>query len=277
MKKIIAAVDALHFTENELRSYRYVADKARGHLTILFLENIAGESVLQTTTLETGYLNYSDLYAESVKIRQEKAEENRKFLVNFYRDNCMDVTVRPLPGVPATEVLAESRFADLLLVRNNTSFAVLNETNPPVFVKDMLADAECPVMIIPETVHYFTEIIFTYNGTLSSMYSIRQFTQIFNDLSEVPVKVVYVQEKDNKALPSGKLLKEYLMSHYEDVVFESLKGKPSAELLAQTMHKPRSVITFGAYGRSKTSRFFHHSDSDSILRTANIPLFITHP
>jgi nucleotide-binding universal stress UspA family protein len=276
MKKIIAAVDALNFTENELRSYRYIADKARGHLTILFLENIAGESILQTTTLETGYLNYSDLYAESVKIRQEKAEENRKHLVNFYRDNCMDVTVRPLPGVPATEVLAESRFADLLLVRNNTSFATINDTNPPVFIKDMLADAECPVMILPETVHYFKEIVFTYNGTASSTYAIRQFTQIFDGLSEVPVKVLYVQEKDNKALPSGKLIKEYLTRHYEEVVFESLEGTPSAELLAQTMHRTSCVITFGAYGRSRTSRFFHRSGSDSILRTANVPLFITH-
>lgn len=277
MKKIIAAVDALNFTEKELRGYRYIADKARGHLTILFLENIAGESILQTTTLETGYLNYSDLYAESVKAREEKAEENRKRLVSFYRDNCMDVTIRPLPGVPASEVLAESRFADLLLVRNNTSFAMLNETNPPVFVREMLADAECPVMILPEDVHYFEEIIFTYNGTASSMYAIRQFSQLFDDLSEVPVKVVYIQEKDNKAIPSGKLVKEYLNSHYENVVFDSLEGKPSAELLAQTTHKTHSVITFGAYGRSKTSRFFHRSESDSILRTANIPLFITHP
>lgn len=277
MKKIIAAVDALNFTEQELKSYRYLADKARGQLTILFLENIVGEAVLGASTLETGFLKYEEFYAESLKARKEKAEENRKRLVNFYIDNDMDVTVRSLQGVPAAEILAECRFADLLLIRNNLSFAMLTDTNPPMVVRELLADAECPVMVIPQTVHHMQEIIFTYNGTSSSMYAIRQFTQIFDGLSEVPAKVVYVVEKDEKKIPSGKRLKEYLTLHYEDVTFQSLEGTPSGELLALALHKTHSVITFGAYGRSKASRFFHRSDSDSILRTANIPLFITHP
>ncbi len=45
MKKILATVDALNFSENELKSYKYIADKARGALTVLFLENIAGEAI----------------------------------------------------------------------------------------------------------------------------------------------------------------------------------------------------------------------------------------
>lgn len=277
MKKIIAAVDALNFTEPELRSYRYLADKARGQLTIMFLENIAGETVLDAPALETGFLNYEDLYAESIKARKEKAEENRKRLVNFYIDNDMDVAVRSLPGVPAAEVLAESRFADLLVIRNNLSFAVLPDTNPPMVVRELLAHAECPVMVIPETVHYMQEIVFTYNGTFSSMYAIRQFTQIFDGLSEVPAKVVYVIENQDKKILFGKLLKEYLTHHYENVTFQSLEGTPSGELMALTLRKTNSIITFGAYGRSKTSRFFHRSDADSLLRTANIPVFITHP
>lgn len=277
MKKIIAAVDALNFTEEELKSYRYIADKARGELTILFLENIAGESVINAPTLETGFLDYDELYTKAVKARKEKAEEKREHLVNFYRDNDMDVTVRSLPGIPSLEVIAESRFADLLLIRSDLSFGMLPDTNPPEIVRELLADAECPLMVIPEKVHHMQEILFAYNGTYSSMYAIRQFTQLFDNLSEVPVKVVYIIEKEDKKVPSGKLLKEYLSHHYEEVTFLTLEGTPSAELLALTMHKKHSVITFGAYGRSKASRFFHRSDSDSLLRTTNIPLFITHP
>ena len=109
------------------------------------------------------------------------------------------------------------------------------------------------------------------------MFAIRQFTQLFDGFSELPVKVVYVTENEEKKMPSRKLLVDYLASHYEDVQYQSLDGTPSAELLAITLTKTHSVITFGAYGRSKASRFFHRSDSESILRTANIPLFITHP
>ena len=276
MKKILAAVDALHFSEHELKSYKYIADKARGELTILFLENIAGEAV-QYAALESGALDYQAIIAESMEEREKKSKENKKRLQDYYRDNGMDVTVREIPGVPLAEALEESRFADLLLVRNDTTFTILTDSNPPRFVKDLLTQAQCPVMVIPETVHYFREILFSYNGTFSSTFAIRQFTQIFDSLSEVPVKVIYITENDERKIPSGKLIKEYLNHHYEDVTYQSLEGKPAAELLAMTLHSTHGVITLGAYGRSAASRFFHRSEAEAILRTANIPIFITHP
>ncbi len=61
------------------------------------------------------------------------------------------------------------------------------------------------------------------------------------------------------------------------MTYHTLEGKPTAELLAITLQSTNGIITLGAYGRSKVSRFFHQSDADTILRTANIPIFITHP
>ncbi len=277
MKKILATVDALHFSEQELKSYKYIADKARGALTILFLENIAGEA-LQFTAPETGVLDYDTIFAESKKERKEKSLRNKKRLQEFCQDSGMDVTIREIPGVPAAEALEESRFADLLLVRSNTTFSVIKDSNPTRFVKDLLVEAQCPVMVVPETTHFIREIMFSYNGTFSSMFAIRQFTDLFGDtLSEVPVKVVYITEGDEKKIPFGKLVKEYLNHHYEEITYHSLEGKPAAELLGLTLQNTNGIITLGAYGRSRTSRFFHHSDADAILRTANIPIFITHP
>ncbi|WP_343703694.1 universal stress protein [Chitinophaga sp.] len=276
MKKIIAAVDALNFSELELRSYKYLADKARGELTVLFLENIVGEYAVPANP-ESALVDYDEIFRKSVRERQEKARRNIHQLKNFYRDSGMDITVRELTGMPAADVIPETRFADLLLVRSTTSFAQLPDSNPPGFVKDLLADARCPVMVIPEHVHYIRQLIFSYNGSDSSVYALRQFSQIFEELSDVPVRVIYVEEKDQAQIPQGKLLKDYLRHHYEDISFETLQGAPSAELLATVVHKTDSIMTLGAYGRSRTSRFFHRSDADSILRTANIPLFITHP
>lgn len=270
MKKIIAAVDAFNFTEQELKNYKYLADKAGGQLTILFLENIAGESILF-------FAGHEGMYVESIKSRQERAGVNRQRLVDYYRDNCMDVTVRSLPGVPEIQVLEESRYADLLLIRSVTSFNVLPDTNPPQFIRELLAEAQCPVMIVPDTLHYIQEVVFTYNGTFSSMFAIRQFTQVFNALGETPVKVVYVLENGHKQIPNGKLLKDYLTHHYDRITFQSFEGTPVKKLAELTLEQTNGVITFGAYGRSRASRFFHPSDADSFLRTTDIPVFITHP
>ncbi|RPE08906.1 universal stress protein [Chitinophaga lutea] len=277
MKKIIAAVDAFSFTEDELRSYKYLANTARGELTVLFLENLfeerfsaaSGRSSVEDAT-------YDAMFAQVLETRQLTADKNKKRLIEFYRDNGDDVNVHVPRNASATECIAESRLADLLLVRNTTTLGWLHDTNPPKFVKDLLAEAECPVMVVPEVVQHIREIIFTYNGTLSSSYAIRQFSQVFDDLSEVPVEVVYVEEGDDKTLPSGDLLKDYLQHHYDRVTYRNLVGTPSAELQLIAIHHKNAVMTFGAYGRSSLSRFFHRSDADSILRTADIPLFITH-
>ncbi len=60
-------------------------------------------------------------------------------------------------------------------------------------------------MVVPETTHYIREILFAYNGTFSSTFAIRQFTQLFGDaFSETAVKVVYIMENDDKKIPMAK-------------------------------------------------------------------------
>lgn len=270
MKKIMAAVDALNFSEHDLKNYIYLAEKARGELTILFLENLAGEAILLSAV-------YEGLYAESVKARQEKSRLNRKRLVDFYRHSCMDVTIRSLEGDLETALITESRFADLLLIKNATSFTGLSDANPPRFIRELLSEAQCPVLMVPDTLYDIEEIIFTYNGTFSSMFAIRQFIQVFDGLGKIPVKVVYISDDEGKRMPNGNLIRDYLGHHFEDIKYLTRGGTAAGELMALTLHKTNAVMTFGAYGRSKTSLFFHRSDVDSLLRTANAPLFITHP
>lgn len=279
MKKILAAVDAMHFTEAELRNYKYIAEKARGTLTILFLENIYAESLLYANAnAESGYFDYEEIFREKIEQREKKIKANKQKLLNFYQDSDTVVTLREIDGVPVMETLAETRFADLLVIKNTTSFALLREdTKPPRFVKDLLAGAQCPVMVIPEAMPYFRNIVFTYNGSYSSAYAIRQFTLVFDDLSETPVKVLYVIEGNNKKIPSGKMIKEYLGHHYEEVIFKSLEGNPAEKITSFAKETIDCVVTFGAYGRSSVSKFFHKSDATDLLRNAITAIFITHP
>ncbi|RPE08896.1 hypothetical protein EGT74_17920 [Chitinophaga lutea] len=280
MKKIIAAVDAFSFTEEELKSYRYIANKARGELTILFLENIFSDVALMAgvgTDRHAADVSYDILFREEMETRRRTADVNKKRLMDFYRDMGMAVQVRELAGDPATECLIESRLADLLVVRNTTSMGWLHGSNPPRFVKDMLADAECPVMVIPEKMPYIREVLFTYNGTASSSYAIRQFCLIFDDLADIPATVIYIAEDGDQKMPRGRLVKEYLKHHFEEVSCMSLVDTPFAGIHSIAVEKQHAVITFGAYGRSRASRFFHRSDADGVLRTLNLPIFITHP
>lgn len=278
MKKIIAAVDALHFSEEELISFQYIARKAKGDIKAIFLENVIAQDIyLANAYPEGGGFNYEEIYDEILEEREKQRKENVERFHRYCDNSEIKVTLQEATGAPVTEVTDESRFADLLLINNNTSFAVLRDTNPPRFVKDILVEAQCPVLVMPEKISAIKAILFAYNGSLSSMYAIKQFTQLFPDLAHLPVNVVYVEEKGNNTMPQEKQLKEYLEHHYKNVTYTVLAGDPTAVFLTLLMHRRDCIVTYGAYGRSRLSRFFRNSEADSILRTINAPVFITHP
>lgn len=278
MKKIIAAIDAMHFSEEDMMNFQYIAHQAEGDLKVIFLEDIVARDVyLANAYPEGGAPDYDKIYDG---IRQEQEKVQRENLERFYRfcDNShMNITLHETTGSPVSEMVTESRFADLLLINYNTSFARLFESNPPKFVKDVLTEAKCPVMVLPDKMPMFKELMFAYNGTFSSMYAIRQFTLLFPQLLNMPVNVVYVKEEKNDTIPHEKLLKEYMAHHYSNVEYTVLNGEAHAAFLGLLMRRNDCIAAFGAYGRSGLSRFFHPSEAESILRTVNAPIFITHP
>lgn len=278
MKKIIAAVNALHFTKQELESFQFIAKELNGQVTVVFLEDVAVQGLQLANAYTDMYtMDYAQMAAEAREQTDQLRIENLEKFNRICSGNALDFKLHEAKGTPIEEVIKESRFADLLLINNSTSFSLLRNSNPPAFVKDVLVRAQCPVMVLPEKIHPIKELVFSYNGTFSSMYAIRQLTQLFGGFSDILANVVYVAEDDNKVIPSEKLVREYLEQHYEEVRFTVLKGNPTAEFLALLLHRHDCIVTYGAYGRSKLSRFFHHSDAESVLRAVNIPVFITHP
>lgn len=278
MKRIIAAIDAMQFSETQLDGFSYIARQTGGELTILFLEDISGYGVrLASTYAEANYTEPEQIAAEGLALRDRMKNEQLTALKAMCARSDKEIKIREATGWPSDEVIAESRFADLLLINHDTSFAMLEDTNPPQFVKDSLIKAECPVMVIPEEPLRIQELIFSYNGSASSMYAIRRFTELFPDYWDMPVQVVYADEDGKGKIPKLASLKAYLEPQYDNITYTILEGNPSSAFLSMLERRRDCLVTFGAYGRNALSRFFHRSETDSILRTLRTPLFITHP
>lgn len=278
MKRIIAAIDAMQFSETQLEGFNYISRQTDGELTILFLEDIAGYGVrLANTYAEADYTEFERVAADGLALREHITHEQLEALRSMCSRTGPNIKVQQAGGWPSDEVIAQSRYADLLLINHDTSFAVLEDTNPPHFVKDLLIKAECPVMVIPEEQSRIRELIFSYNGSASSMYAIRRFTALFPDYWDMPVQVVYTDEEGKGEIPGLASLKAYLEPQYDNITYTILQGNPSSAFLSLLGHRRDCIVTFGAYGRNALSRFFHRSETESILRTLRTPLFITHP
>jgi nucleotide-binding universal stress UspA family protein len=277
MKKIIAAVDALHFSEKELLHYNTIAKQIDGKLHIIFLENIFYESsVMAGMFSQEAYSYYAEINWEHIEQRRKLIAEKAMLFYKSCKEYGIAPTLHEENGIPLQDIIKESRFADLLLVNNTTTFATLIDSDPPKFVKDVLRQAECPVLVLPPEQKEVNELVLTYNGGFSAMYAIKQFTSLFKNYSTKKVTVLFVDEENTGKVKDEPLIKDYLQHHFSNWEIKRLTGNPAFEISAYVLRHSGCIVTMGAYGRSKLSQFFHHSDAEKMLQTVNTYAFITH-
>ncbi|MEO8582707.1 MAG: universal stress protein [Flavitalea sp.] len=176
----------------------------------------------------------------------------------------------------SADIIGETRFADLLIVSGGTSSANLTQTAPSAFVREILSESECPVIIAPLDFNGIDEIILAYDGSESSMYAIKQFTYLFPQFSEERVIYLEVKTSEDHDITHQEKLGEFLKMHYSAVGYKVLHGNPGDQLFAYLLGKKNVLVVIGAYGRSVISTSWRKSTAELLLKTTSLPVFITH-
>ena len=278
MKKILLAMDDKNINMPALDFTCYLGRLTNSKVTGIFLENlVANEKPVLKTIYGGKYLDWEvDTTSQEYKKKEEILEKN----ISFFKEACarrsVESSIHRDRGVPAREVIHESRYADLMVIDGTTSFNKLYEGSPTEFVKEVMQDAECPVIIAPEHFENIDEIIFTYNGSRSSVFAIKQFTYLLPQLHDKKAVIVRVDKEGEWESINKYNFKEWLLHHYSSVEFEILKGETDDQLLQHLLRRKNSFIVMGAYGRGSVSRFFKHSKADLLIKTVTQPIFISH-
>ena len=273
--KILLVLDALAFDKAQLDYPAYISELTNGEITVLFLENTA---VVHAPFSKYGHLG-------GYQLSEEESTESKKEIINknieTYKQLCIE---KNLSGnllrarvIPEDKAIEASRFADLLMISYNLSFAKRYEETPTKFVENVLTGAQCAVLVMPKTMQEINEVFFTCNGSFSSMYGIRQFTYLFPAFKDKKFTILYVVENEDEETTHKRSIKEYMNHHYKNWEFKLLMGNSSAVILSHLSKQRNSMVTFGAYGRSQFSQFFKKSEAESIINTLDMPVFITHP
>jgi len=278
MEKIVVAIDGTNVNPQALDFACYLGNLTRATITGIFLENlVANERPVLTEAYGAAYLEWEvDKDSEDYKRKMATIDHNISFFKNACEKRGVRYCIRRDEGSPAKEIIEETRYADVLVIDAETSFNKRFEGNPSDFVKDVLKEAECPVVIAPETFDGINEIIFTYDVSKSSVFAVKQFTYLFPQLEDVKVTVVHVDENGEVPGPEKKKFQDWLSGHYSEIHFEELKGDPESELFAYLLRKKNVFMITGAYGRSAISRFFKHSRADLLIKTITQAIFIAH-
>jgi hypothetical protein len=220
---------------------------------------------------------------EVIKELDEKDQTKRDEAVLQFKNTCrkagINFSTHRDKSIAIQELKHESMFADLVIINEYETFTKHAEDAPTDFIKDLLGDVQCPVVVVPSTFEAIDKIILLYDGRPSSLYAIKMFSYLFGNLRELPVEVYTVKDHYMGSLrvPDNKLMKEFVERHFPSATYTVTKGNAEEQITGHLRgNNANQLVVLGAYLRSEMSRLFKTSMADILMKELDTPLFIAH-
>ncbi|MBP6732234.1 MAG: universal stress protein [Chitinophagales bacterium] len=275
MKKILAIFEGTKYSDNTSKYAIDMAKRTGSMLVGVFIYDTRFTDYAYTYTFDQPFIGMADI-ERAHKEDFEKIDLNIKLFNSACNEKGVHHKVHLDKGVPIHEVVRESAFADIVIIDSHTSLYGFGDV-PGHSLKEILADAHCPVLVVPVDYRPYKKVIICYDGQPSSVYAIKMFAYLFPELGQMKYLLVSVNEAAGNHVKEGSNLKELMKQHFGDTDFLVLKGKPQEELM-QLLNREGddAIVVMGAYGKSAFSRLFHQSLSSRIIKETGLPVFITH-
>lgn len=278
MKKFVAVFDGFKMSKSTMNYAIQLAQAANASLVGVFLDDF----------IYRNYDSYKVLVSSAnpeaeMKALDAKDKKKRDEAVQLFQSACskakISFSVHRDKNIAIQELKRESMFADLILINEYETFTHYKEKPPTRFMKDLLSDVQCPVLVVPNAFKPIDKIVLLYDGKPSSLYAIKMFSYLFGNLQDLPVEVFTVKDTFISTLrvPENKLMREFIKRHFPNATYTVVKGNIEEQVLGHLRnHKENELVVLGAYRRSELSRWFKTSMADTLMKELDTPLFIAH-
>jgi nucleotide-binding universal stress UspA family protein len=278
MEHILILMDGTKRDLSTLDFACYLAGITHSKITALFGAGIKESEIpVQKELFALPYVETivaSDIQ-ENKKI-MKSVEDNQKWFEEACGNRNVNCNIRHNLKISVPDIIKESRFADMLIVSPETSITYRNDGSPTDFVREILASAECPVILSPYSFDGLSEIAFPYDGSEASVFAIKQFMHVLPELNTKTVYLIQVDQKPGQPIKENDRIVALLTSHYSNLKFVHLTGDPENELFNFLLLKKEMIVVMGAFGRNAISSFIRRSTAELSLRLINLPFFVAH-
>jgi len=278
MKKFLAVFDGFNMSKSTLDYAIQVTQAANAHLVGVFLDEFTYRSYNVIKVMKT-YKNYE----EKIKELDTKDKKKRDDAAQQFQKACSNAgicfSIHRDKGFAINDLKRESMFADLIVINEYETFTKYRQESPTRFMKDLLCDVQCPVLVVSQNNITVDKIVLLYDGGPSSLYAIKMFSYLFGSFMDVPVEVLTVKDdlKTTSRVPDNKLMREFIKRHFPKANYTVVKGGAEEQIIGHLRtHKETELVVLGAYRRSELSRWFKTSLADILMKEMDTPLFIAH-
>ncbi|HYK55094.1 MAG TPA: universal stress protein [Flavisolibacter sp.] len=277
MKKIIAAFDGLNFSDSAKDYALFTAKQMGAHLVGVFLEDFTVHSYSMAELTK-----YEGSFDEHLDQLNQKDKETRNEAVTVFEKACrqagISYSVRRNKNIALQDLLYESIYSDLLIIDTKETFTRFEEIPPTRYMRDLLSDVQCPVLVVPSEYKPIENIVFLYDGEPSSVHAVKMFSYLMPFFKDYDMEFVTARQEDESLdLPEDKLMKEFIKQHYPKANYAVLKGFIEDRIVSYlAAQKKNTLVVVGAYRRTRMSRLFRASMADVLMNHLQLPLFIAH-
>ena len=276
-KKFLAVFDGYKFSKSTLEYAIQLAKQSNAYLIGVFLDEFIYRSYNALSVMKT----YKDS-EELLKKMDEKDKKKRDEAVLQFEKACgkaeVHYAIHRDTNIALQELKHESIFADLIIINENETFNRFTEKPPTRFIRELLTDVQCPVIVVPKTFKPIDKIVLLYDGGPSSVYAIKMFSYLLGDMINASIEVLTTKDKTGGShLPNNKLMREFIKRHFPKAEYILKRGNAEEQISGHLRyHKENELVVLGAYRRSELSRFFKTSMADTLMKELDTPLFIAH-
>jgi hypothetical protein len=275
-KKIIAAFESDRFSPATLDYAIDLAKQSESLVVGVFLRAIPqlGVGAMSGTGAEWGE---ALAFQEWIKTEEEKLRVNKSLFHSICANTGVQHKVLHESFSPVEQLIHLSAFADIIILDTQASYTGFRTESPSPSLRDILADAHCPVIVVPSTFSPVRSICLTYDASPASVFAIKMLHYLFPEWKSLPVSLVSVLKDSSNHLPEHANIHDFMKRIFPQATPVILHGPVEDALLSYCKQlDEHTLLCMGAYSRSAMSRVFRESTANRIMEEIRLPLFITH-
>jgi hypothetical protein len=277
MEKILAAFDGLQYSNSTKEYAIYLAKQTATHLVGVFMDDLTYTSykIYELVTKQGVSEEKLNQYRLKDKAIRDKAAHD---FSTACQEAGIEYVVHHDRNIAIQDLKHESIYADLLIIDAKETLTHYPEKQPTRFIRDLLADAQCPVLLVPQKFKPVEKIILLFDGEPSSVHAIKMFSYLLPQLTQLETEVISVNPVNTTLnMPDNKLMKEFMKRHYPKAKYKVMKGLAEEEIVKYLkLQQGHVMVVLGAYRRGTISRLFRESMADTLMQKVKLPLFIAH-
>ena len=272
MKKILFLCDGENFSEGAFEFVKQLSVKESLLVKGLFFTPIDIEQMIP--------IGFSPIAEPYVKLKEHEKELVQKSKTHFV-ERCEAAGIRHAAHAYLKDwnkefLEEESRYADLVVISEELFCSDALDRQPNYFMEETLRCVECPVVLVPENFRAIESVAIAYDGKKESMLALRQFTNLFPYLLEIPTEIVHIKDDQTDEIPNPGLLREYTSAHFEAQYTSKRHFYPKKYFADWLDDKKNILLVTGSFSRSAFSNMVKESFTTKIISRHSCPVFIAH-